>query len=160
MDYESGKFDVRIVAGATLPVNRWALLEEYFRWFQAGLIDDVAMIAETDIRNKKQLVDRKSVYSQLQSQVEQMTEAIKNSEGTIETLERQLVQAGIKMKVQQGESEVRKEVLSTEAQQKLLRGMMQNEFQNAKKDIQREVKDAVLQAKIDSKKDFDKSKEK
>lgn len=160
MDYESGKFDVRIVAGATLPLNRWALLEEYFRWFQAGLIDDVAMIAETDIRNKKQLVDRKSVYSQLQSQVEQMTEAMKDKEGTIETLERQLVQAGIKMKVQQGESEVRKEVLSTEAQQKLLRGMMQNEFQNAKKDIQREVKDAVLQAKIDSKKDFDKSKEK
>ena len=160
MDYESGKFDVRIVAGATLPLNRWALLEEYFRWFQAGLIDDVAMIAETDIRNKKQLVDRKSVYSQLQSQVEQMTEAMKDKEGTIETLERQLVQAGIKMKVQQGESEVRKEVLSTEAQQKLLRGMMQNEFQNAKKDIQREVKDAVLQAKIDSKKDFDKNKEK
>ena len=85
---------------------------------------------------------------------------MKDKEGTIETLERQLVQAGIKMKVQQGESEVRKEVLSTEAQQKLLRGMMQNEFQNAKKDIQREVKDAVLQAKIDSKKDFDKNKEK
>ena len=160
MDYESGKFDVRIVAGATLPLNRWALLEEYFRWFQAGLIDDIAMIAETDIRNKKQLVDRKSVYSQMQSQIEQMTEAVKDSEGTIETLERQLVQAGIKMKVQQGESEVRKDVLQTEAEQKLLRGMMQNEFQNAKKDIQREIKDAVLQAKMDAKKDFDKSKEK
>jgi len=160
MDYESGKFDVRVVAGATLPINRWALLEEYFRWFQAGLIDDVAMIAETDIRNKKQLVDRKSVYSQLQSQVEQMTEAIKDNEGTIETLERQLVQAGIKMKVQQGESEVRKEVLSTEAQQKLLRGMMKGEFQMAKKELSRELKAVVNEAKIDSKKDFDNSKEK
>jgi hypothetical protein len=160
MDYESARFDVRIVSGATLPLNRWALLEEYFRWFQAGLIDDIAMIAETDIRNKKQLVDRKSMYSQLQSQLEQLSEAIKDKEGTIETLERQLVQAGIKMKVQQGETEVRKDVLATEAQQKLLRSLMQGEFQMAKKELSREIKSAVQEAKLDSKKDFDKSKEK
>ena len=82
MDYETSKFDVRIVAGATLPLNRWALLEEYFRWFQAGLIDDIAMIAETDIRNKKQLVERKSLYSQLQSQLQSMEEAIKDKDLT------------------------------------------------------------------------------
>ena len=160
MDYESARFDVRIVAGATLPLNRWALLEEYFRWFQAGLIDDIAMIAETDIRNKKQLVDRKSLYSQLQSQLEQLSEAMKDKEGTIETLERQLVQAGIKMKVQQGETEVRKDVLATEAQQKLLRSLMQGEFQMAKRELSREIKSAVQEAKLGSKKDFDKSKEK
>ena len=112
-DYESGKFDIRIIAGATLPLNRWALLEEYFRWFQAGLIDDIAMIAETDIRNKKSLVERKSLYSQLQSQLSQMQESIKDKDGTIETLERQLVQAGIKMKVGEATNEVRKDVLQT-----------------------------------------------
>ena len=85
------------------------------------MIDDIAMIAETDIRNKKQLVDRKSLYSQLQSQLEQMTEAIKDKDGTIETLERQLVQAGIKMKVNDASTQVKKQVLDTEAQQKLLR---------------------------------------
>jgi len=160
MDYETGKFDVRIIAGATLPLNRWALLEEYFRWFQAGLIDDIAMIAETDIRNKKQLVERKSVYAEMQSQLEQMTEAMKDREGTIETLERQLVQAGIKMKVNEAGNQMKKQVLDTEAQQKLLRSMMQGEVQMAKKDLAREVKSAVEQAKIDSKKDFDDSKEK
>ena len=50
-DYASARFDVRLIAGATMPINRWALLEEYFRWFQAGLIDDIAMIGETDIRD-------------------------------------------------------------------------------------------------------------
>ena len=160
MDYETGKFDVRIIAGATLPLNRWALLEEYFRWFQAGLIDDIAMIAETDIRNKKQLVERKSVYAEMQSQIEQMTEAMKDREGTIETLERQLVQAGIKMKVNEAGNQMKKQVLDTEAQQKLLRSMMQGEVQMAKKDLAREVKSAVEQAKMDSKKDFDDSKEK
>ena len=160
MDYESSRFDVRVIAGATLPLNRWALLEEYFRWFQAGLIDDIAMIAETDIRNKKQLVDRKSLYSQLQSQLEQMTEAIKDKEGTIETLERQLVQAGIKMKVNEASTQVKKQVLDTEAQQKLLRGMMTGEVQMAKKDLAREVKAAVNEAREDAKKEFDNDKEK
>ena len=155
MDYESSKFDVRIVAGATLPINRWALLEEYFRWFQAGLIDDIAMIAETDIRNKKQLVNRKSLYSQLQGQVEQMTEALKDREGTIETLERQLVQAGIKMKENEASTEVRKGALETEAQQKLIRGMMKGEFDTAKKDLKREVKAAVDAEKLKQKKDFE-----
>ena len=128
-DYASARFDVRVVAGATMPVNRWALLEEYFKWFQAGLIDDIAMIAETDIRNKKQVIERKSVYSQLQGQVSSMEEALKDKDGTIETLERQLVQAGIKMKVGDASNEIRKDVLETEAQQKLLRGMLKVEFE-------------------------------
>ena len=128
-DYATARFDIRVVAGATMPVNRWALLEEYFKWFQAGLIDDIAMIAETDIRNKKQVIERKSVYAQLQGQVQQMQEAMKDKEGTIETLQRQLVQAGIKMQVDKAGNEVRKDVLETEAQQKLLRGMMKVEFE-------------------------------
>ena len=146
-DYAAGKFDIRIVAGATMPLNRWALLEEYFRWFQAGLIDDIAMIGETDIRNKERIIERKSLYSQLQSQLQQMEEAIKDKDGTIETLTRQLVQAGIKDKVRTGEVEVRKDVLETEAQQKLLRGLLKGEFDTAKKDLKREVKAAVDNAK-------------
>ena len=135
-DYANARFDVRLVAGATMPVNRWALLEEYFRWFQAGLIDDIAMIGETDIRNKKSIVERKSMYSQMQQQMSSMEEALKDKEGTIETLERQLVQAGIKMKIGDAGNEIRKDVLDTEAQQKLLRGMMKTEFDKAKAELQ------------------------
>ena len=138
-DYASAKFDVRLIAGATMPINRWALLEEYFRWFQAGLIDDIAMIGETDIRNKKSIVERKSMYAQLQSQVASMEEAMKDKEGTIETLERQLVQAGIKMKVGEGSNQVKKSVLETEAQQKLLRGMLKAEFEKEKMAIKNEI---------------------
>ena len=139
-DYSSARFDIRIVSGATMPINRWALLEEYFRWFQSGLIDDIAMIGETDIRIKKQIIERKSMYSQLQGQLESMQQAVKDKDGTIETLERQLVQAGIKMKVGDAANEVRKDVLETEAQQKLLRGMMKVEFDRMRKDMQEMVK--------------------
>ena len=138
-DYAAARFDVRIVAGATMPINRWALLEEYFRWFQAGLIDDIAMIAETDIRNKKSVIERKSMYSQMQGQISQMEEAMKDKEGTIETLERQLVQAGIRMKVGEAGNEIRKDVLETESQQKLLRGMLKSEFEKMKTEMKSDL---------------------
>ena len=94
------------------------------------------MIGETDIRNKKSIVERKSMYSQMQQQMSSMEEALKDKEGTIETLERQLVQAGIKMKIGDAGNEIRKDVLDTEAQQKLLRGMMKTEFDKAKAELQ------------------------
>ena len=107
-DYGTSKFDVRIVAGSTLPVNRWAYLAELKELMQLGVIDDIALLAETDIKNKEDLVERKSQYAQLQGQVESMEEQVKDKDGTIETLERQLVQAGIKNKVMQASVEVDK----------------------------------------------------
>jgi len=115
MDYQSAKFDVRIQAGSTLPVNRWAYLEELKQLMQLGVVDDIAVLAETDIRNKDKIVKRKSLYSQLQSQVQQMEESIKDKEGTIETLSRQLVQAGIKNKTMQGAMEINKQTVDTKS---------------------------------------------
>ena len=134
MDVAALKFDIRIIAGSTLPVNRWAYLEELKQLMQLGVVDDIAVLAETDIRNKENIVKRKSLYAQLQGQVSQMEEALKDREGTIETLTRQLVQAGIKGKVMQADVEINKskeqikskqkeELTQTEAEQKLLRGM-------------------------------------
>ncbi len=132
-----------------MPLNRWALIEEYFRWFQAGLIDDIAMLAETDIRGKKAIAKRKSLYSQLSGQLEQVQEALKDKEGTIETLERQLVQAGIKDKIRTGEVETQKDVLQTEAQQRMMRGLMQGEMQSFRKDLRRELDKAKDNAKTE-----------
>ena len=117
------------------------------------------MVAETDIRNKRQLIERKSLYSELQGQVQQLSESLKDKDGTIETLERQLVQAGIKMKIGQADSEVRKEVLQTNAEQKLLKGMMRNEFEMARKQLRDEVKSALQEEKEKQKKDFENNTE-
>jgi len=160
MDYSSAKFDVRIVAGATMPVNRWALLEEYFRWFQSGLIDDIAMVAETDIRGKKQLLQRKSMYSQLQSQVQQMEDSMKDKDGTIETLERQLVQAGIKDRVRSGSLQQEKGVLESEAQQKLLRNLMKGEFDTARKQLKMDMDQVANDVRTTEQKEVPNVKEK
>ena len=158
MDISAHKFDIRIVAGSTLPVNRWAYLEELKQLLQLGVVDDIAVLAETDIRNKEKIVKRKSLYSQLQGQLQSLEQSLKDKEGTIETLERQLVQAGIKGKVKDAEMEIvkkkeqvkgqmTKQYTQTEGEQKLLRGLMKKDsdlfnartndiLQNTKKDLE------------------------
>ena len=142
-DYGAAKFDIRIVAGSTLPINRWAYLAELKELMQMGVVDDIAVLAETDIRNKENIAKRKSVYSQMQGQISSMEGQLKDSAGTIETLERQLVQAGIKGKVMQAEVEInkkkeevktglQKEYLDTEAKQKTLQSVLANKTESTK----------------------------
>ena len=131
---------------------------------QLGVIDDVAVLAETDIKNKENIVKRKSLYAQLQGQIQQLSQAVKDKAGTIETLERQLVQAGIKGKVMQAEVEINKKkeevksnmdgaYMDTEAKQKLLQNVLSNNaelvkarqgdlLQNMQKNLQNKKQDS------------------
>jgi hypothetical protein len=162
MDYSAAKFDVRIVSGSTLPINRWAYLAELKELLKLGVVDDLAVLAETDIKRKDLIAKRKSLYSQLQGQLQQLQEAMKDKEGTIETLERQLVQAGIKGKVMQAEMEITKQkeqvkgdtkdaYRQTEAEQQLLQNVMGNEAATKKKEMQLEIQKARNQLQSNKK---------
>ena len=155
-DYATGKFDIRVIAGSTLPVNRWAYLDELKSLMQLGVIDDIALLAETDIRNKEQIAKRKSLYAQLQGRMGSMEEELKNANGTIETLERQIVQAGIKNKVMQANVEISKktaetragldrELNLTKAQQKVLR-----DKQKAEADMQNNKLGMLMDSEINN----------
>ena len=155
-DYSAARFDIRIIAGSTLPVNRWAYLDELKSLMQLGVIDDIALLAETDIRNKEQIAKRKSLYAKLQGKLGGMEEEIKNANGTIETLERQIVQAGIKNKVMQANVEISKktaetragldkELNLTKAQQKVLR-----DKQRAEADMQNNKLGMLMDSEINN----------
>tara|TARA_R100001594_G_C4049083_1_gene264678 strand:- start:1176 stop:3521 length:2346 start_codon:yes stop_codon:yes gene_type:complete len=156
MDYAAAKFDIRIVAGSTLPVNRWAYVAELKELMQLGIIDDIALLAETDIKNKEQIAKRKSMYSQMQGQLGQQEEQIKDLSGTIETLERQLVQSGIKDKVMQAAVEINKkkeevkasmdkEFVQTEAEQKVLQSEMKNQLQKNQMKLQTDTEKIITE---------------
>ena len=117
-DYQAARFDVRVIAGNSLPVNRWAYLGELKELMQLGVVDDIAVLSETDVKNKELIAKRKSIYSQLQGQISQYEEEVKDKDGTIETLTRQLIQAGIKDKVRQVEHDMRKQVLDSSSRLK------------------------------------------
>ena len=90
------------------------------------------------------------------SQIQQLSQAMKDKDGTIETLERQLVQAGIKGKVMQADVEIskkkaevkaniNKQYVETEGKQKLLRNVMAN---NAEAN-QRQAAEILMNTKKD-----------
>ena len=142
-DYKTSRFDVRVMAGSTLPLNRWAYLEELKQLMQLGVVDDIAVLGETDIRNKDKIAQRKSMYSQLTGQIEEMKKQMQDKEGTIETLERQLVQAGIKGKIMQGEMEVNRKVAQTKAQADI----EANETKSMQNAIRKEGQEALRREK-------------
>jgi hypothetical protein len=145
-DYGAAKFDIRIVSGSTLPINRWAYLDELKELMKLGVVDDIAVLSETDIRNKEKIAQRKSLYAQMQGQLGQQEEQIKDMSGTIETLQRQLVQAGIKSKIQDASVEINKQKesvktdlhkhrLQTEAETKFAGKVIGDEVDRAKKSL-------------------------
>ena len=141
-----------------MPVNRWAYLEELKELLQLGVIDDVAILAEADIKNKEGVMERKSRMAEMQGQVANMEEQMKDRDGTIETLQRQLVQAGIKAKILQGATEVDKKVndtknrleksyLETDSQQKILQAVEKSESQQARKELQGQIRNLTTNTK-------------
>ena len=139
-DYGSAKFDVRIVAGSTLPVNRWAYLAELKELMKLGVVDDLAVLAETDIKDKTAIAQRKSLYQQLQQAVQSLEEQVKDKDGTIETLERQLVQAGIKDKIRSVETELRKGAVKAQGKMALTADRQEADAKLQKQEAQIELK--------------------
>ena len=107
-DYTAKQYDIKFVAGSTLPVNRWAELQEYKDLYKLNVIDDIAVLSKTDVKNKEQIVQRKSLYAQLSQANEALENEVKDMKGTVQTLERQLVQAGIKSQVKDADADLRK----------------------------------------------------
>tara|TARA_Y100000593_G_scaffold46424_1_gene88288 strand:- start:916 stop:3183 length:2268 start_codon:yes stop_codon:yes gene_type:complete len=141
-DYSAAKFDVRIISGSTLPINRWAYLEELKQLMNLGVVDDIAVLSETDIKNKEQIVKRKSLYAQLQNQVASLEEQLKKEKGTNETLERQVVQAGIQNKVMKGDVEVNKQKEATKSRiykEELESIAQQKHLRKTKEDNQKKI---------------------
>ena len=117
-DYATTQFDVMIIPGATLPVNRWALLSEYMRWAEAGIVDDIFFLEKADIPDKDRIIKRKSLYAQLQQQIEEREEEIKSLRGDVETLRRQVIQSGIREEIDDTGTKLKKMALETQAQEK------------------------------------------
>ena len=77
-DYETAKFDVRLIAGSTMPINRWAYLKELMEMLKLGIVDDIAVLAEADIKDKEQIAKRKSQLAQMRGALVKAEEDIKD----------------------------------------------------------------------------------
>jgi hypothetical protein len=146
-DYVSSRVDIRMVAGSTLPVNRWAILDQYERWFEKGIVDDIAVIQETDIKNKEALLNRKSMLAQAQGQIQSQEDEIKQLNGDIDTLRRQLLQMGIKDELSAAKMEIDRSKTESKAMDKLVQERMRDALKQAREEMSMEIKKLIAEAK-------------
>lgn len=89
-DVSVGKYDVLVLAGSTLPSNRYAQLEFYKDMYREGIIDRVEVLKKTDVFDIEGVLQRIDTIEQLQAELQQAHEQIKQLQGDIQTREREI----------------------------------------------------------------------
>ena len=84
-DITVGRYDVMIKAGSTLPSNRWARLQQLIDMYSAGLVDDQAVLMESELPNAEQILARKGQMQQMQQALSQQKETIEDLQGDLQT---------------------------------------------------------------------------
>ena len=92
-DITTGLYDVVVVTGSTLPTNRYAQLEMYMDAYEKGVIDKFEVLKKTEIFDMQGVLERTDTVTQLQQQLEQAQEAIKDLQGDLQTREREVYHA-------------------------------------------------------------------
>lgn len=92
-DITVGRYDVIVVAGSTLPSNRWALLEQYLQLFQAGIVDQEAVLKNAEIPDGAKILERAGMMRQMQQAIEQLQQQVKDLQGDNQTLQRETMHA-------------------------------------------------------------------
>jgi hypothetical protein len=80
-----GRYDISIKAGSTLPSNRWAYLQQLIDMYSAGLVDDQAVLMESELPNAEQILARQGQMQQMAQALEQQKETIQDLQGDLQT---------------------------------------------------------------------------
>jgi hypothetical protein len=85
--------DIRIISGSTLPTNRFALMDYYLQFYQAGIIDQVEVLKKSEVFDIEGILGRTGYIKQLEGQIAALGEEIKNLKGDLQTADREAVSA-------------------------------------------------------------------
>lgn len=107
-DVTVGKYDIIVVSGSTLPSNRWARFEYYMQLYQAGIIDNVEVLKQTDVADTEGVLNRFDERSRMQGQIQQLNEQVKDLEGDLQTARREVVHAREKAELEKFKSNLKK----------------------------------------------------
>ena len=150
-DITVGKYDVIVLSGSTLPSNRWGRFEYYMQLYQAGLIDQIELLKQTDVADMEGVLERSGQMKQLQQQLRMQDEEIKKLKGDLQTAQRESLHDRKRVEVKNLKRNLLKLKLSRMAQ-KLYQSRLSDELKNAKNDLsiaaednpQREMNETIL----------------
>lgn len=106
-DITVGQYDVMVVAGSTLPSNRWARLDTYLQLYERGLVDDVAVLRGTELPDAEEILERRSLMQQQAQALEQYQAKIQELEGDLQTKQREAQHANEKAELEKFKSRVK-----------------------------------------------------
>ena len=125
-DISVGKFDIRILGNSTMPSNKWGEWQVYMEAYQMGLIDRVEALKKTDIFDKQGVLQRTDLIQQLQGQVQQQEQLIKDLKGDLQTAHRESIQSRKSAEVEKYKSRLKGEELDSKAKNKISINKLEN----------------------------------
>ena len=105
-DITSGAFDVRVVAGSTMPSNKYAEYQMYMEAYQLGLIDRTEALKKTDIFDKQGVLERTGEVQRMRSIIGQLQDQIKVLSGDLQTAQRESIADRKRVVVEKFKSQV------------------------------------------------------
>ena len=83
-------YDVVVVAGSTLPSNRWALVDMYLELYQAGIVDIEAVLMKSELPDAHEIIERVSEYRRAMQALQEAQAMIEKYRKDIDTMEGEL----------------------------------------------------------------------
>tara|TARA_R110000824_G_scaffold129037_1_gene290200 strand:+ start:336 stop:2357 length:2022 start_codon:yes stop_codon:yes gene_type:complete len=125
-DLTIGQYDIQIVGNSTMPSNRWGEWSIYMEAYQAGMIDRTEALMKTDIFDKEGVLQRMDIVNQLQQQLAQAQEGIKNLQGDLQTANRESVSARKRTEVEKFKSDLKSHELESKSASNIAVGKLTN----------------------------------
>jgi len=138
-DITVGKYDVIVVAGSTLPTNRFAELEFYMDAYQKGLIDREEVLKKTEVFDIEGVMERTDMIQKLQQQLEGAQNQIKQLKGDIQTRDRESVNLRKRVEVEKFKSDMDKVSNKAQAAGTLFEKRLDDNLSTVKTDIRQSI---------------------
>jgi hypothetical protein len=124
-EIDGGKYDVIIASGMNIPSNRWARFMAYKDLFQIGAIDNQALLEQTDISDRDEIIQRMSQLVQQNQVIQAQQQEIKELQGLTMSMRRQVIQSDIRSVVAEYRALEKSKLLDIEAKARLTQQLME-----------------------------------
>ena len=133
-DIGVGKYDVVVISGSTLPVNRWARFEYFVKLYELGIIDQVEVLKQTEVIDIEGVMDRFSEIQRLRQGLAQAEEKIKELSGDLQTAQRESVNDRKRVEVMKFKTDLSGEMEKVKSTAQVFTTRLSDELSMAKRE--------------------------
>jgi len=146
-DISTVNIDVKVLAGSTLPSNRWGQFDYYVQLYNLNAIDQVELLKKTELVDVDGVLNRMSHIKQLEQIVQQQEQEIKRLRGDLQTAERESVHDRKRIEVEKFKTGLKGIESEARAATSVFDSRLNDELGNIKTEIRENNKSVAEQSK-------------